>query len=414
LKKILAFAMIAAAATLVGLRIHEAFQRHEAQNAKMAKKKSGVRVVSVSLGKAEVGRVREEILITGSLRPKEQVDVTAKGTGRVERILFQLGDRVAKGALIAELEDDELQQQVQRARASLSVVEASTRQRRAELDNAKALLARTGSLMKEGLIPKTDLEARQTAYEVVQAQLQLAEAQEKQAQAEINELEIRLAQTRVYAPMSGLVARRHIDVGALVSPTVPIVSLVNVSTLVTIANVPEREVSKLRVGNEATIEVDAYGEQKFRGRVARIAPVLDAATRSATVEVEIPNPEGSLRAEMFARVTLDLAAMRDAVLIPRDALVYRGTQPGVYVSENNRPVFRTIEAGRVIGDRVEVLGNLTAGTVIVTRGSTMIREGDQMKITGEPRSAKGGGDPPSGELRKPGPAKAEIAEATGH
>jgi RND family efflux transporter MFP subunit len=382
-KTIIGLAFAAGAAVLLGLRIQTAFVEHEEMTRKAATKKGGIRVVAVSVGKAAYGQVREEILLTGSMRPKEQVDVTAKATGRVEKLFFQMGDRIPKGALIAELEDDELQQQVQRATASLSVVQASTRQRQAELDNAKAHLMRAEQLMKEGLIPRTEYESRRTANEVSLAQMQLAKAQEGQAQAEINELKIRLAQTKIYAPMAGIVARRHVDEGALLSPSTPILSLVNLSTMVTMANVPERDVAKLRVGNRAQIEVDAFGDRKFQGRVARIGPVLDAATRTATVEVEIPNPDGGLKAEMFARVTLDLESTRQAVLIPREGLVYRGQQPGVYLTQNSKPVFQPVETGQTMGDQVEIIANLNAGDPIVLRGATMLREGDQIRVTGE-------------------------------
>jgi RND family efflux transporter MFP subunit len=165
-----------------------------------------------------------------------------------------------------------------------------------------------------------------------------------------------------------------------VNPSNPIVNLVNMATMVTMANVPEREVGKLRVGSRALVQVDAYGEQRFTGRIARIAPVLDPATRTATVEVEIPNSNGGLKAEMFARVTIDLASQRAAVLIPREALVYRGQQAGVYVMQDKRPVFRTVETGLTRGDDVEVLANLQAGATIVTRGATMLNEGDQIRI----------------------------------
>ena len=204
------------------------------------------------------------------------------------------------------------------------------------------------------MIPRQEFESRRTAYQVVEAQLDLARAQEREAQAELNELEIRLSQSKIYAPMSGHVARRHVDVGALVSPATPIISLVNLSTMVTMANVPEREVGKLRVGNKATIEVDAFGNTSFAGRVARIGPVLDPSTRSATVEVEIPNPDAGLKAEMFVRVMLDLGSTRPAVLIPREALVYRGQQAGVFLDQSGTPVFIPVDTGLTVDSEVEV------------------------------------------------------------
>jgi RND family efflux transporter MFP subunit len=345
-------------------------------------------VVSVSVDKARSGQVNEEILLTGALKPKEQVDVNPKATGRVQKLYFYVGDAVKKGDLIAELEDDELQQQVKRATASQAVSQASLAQREAELANSKAEVGRAEILLKDGLIPRVDYETRLTHFQVVQAQVQLARAQVQQALAELNELRIRLEQTKVYAPLNGHIARRHVDVGALVNPSQPLVTIVNLAIMVTMANVPEREVSKLRVGNQAIVQVDAFGDRRFSGQVARIGPVLDAATRSAWVEVEIPNPDSGLKAEMFARVHLDLASKRQAVVIPREALVYRGTQPGVYVVQQNRPLFRMIETGLTQGDDVEVIANLEAGTPIVTRGASMITEGDQIRIARPPAEKK--------------------------
>jgi HlyD family secretion protein len=395
-KAVIAFLGITGAAVGVAYRVHQAYERKVTAETK-GKKGASSRILTVSVDRARTGLVDEEILITGSLRPKEQVDVMPKATGRVIRLSLQVGDSVSTGALVAELEDEELRQQVNRAQAAVEVSRASLAQRQAELVNAQADIRRAENLFKEKLIARQEFEARQTAYKVVETQVQFARAQERQAQAELNELKIRLGQTKVFAPMSGIVAKRYVDVGALVNPANAIINIVNLSTMVTMASVPEREVGKLRVGSRALVEVDAFGSQRFTGRIARIAPVLDPATRTATVEVEIPNPNHSLKAEMFVRVTIDLANQREAVLIPREALVYRGQQPGVYVmQEERRPVFRNIETGLTRGDEVEVLANLDAGTRIITRGASMLTEGDQIRIA-EPSDRKTASEAPAGK-----------------
>jgi cobalt-zinc-cadmium efflux system membrane fusion protein len=150
--------------------------------------------------------------------------------------------------------------------------------------------------------------------------------------------------------------------------------------MVTVANVPEKDVSRLRLNQRAVVSVDAYGKEEYVGKVARISPVLDVATRTALVEVEITNPQGALRAEMFARVKLDLGAMREAVLIPRESLVYRGQQAGVYVVQSKKPVFRPVDAGATHAGQIEVLANLEAGATIVNKGAAMLQEGDQIRI----------------------------------
>ena len=360
--------------------------------------------VTVSAVTAEIGVVSEKLVLTGSLKPKEQVDVTPKSTGRLQRIHFNVGDSVNVGDLIAEFETDEIEQQVRRAEAAISVTKASLNQRRAELANAEVQLDRSERLRKDGLISPQDYEMQKTQTEVVRSQVTLAEAQMQQAEAELRELGIRLEQTRIYAPINGQIALRYADVGALLGPNTPMVRVVNLRTMVTVANVPERDVGKLRIGNQAQVRVDAFGDREFSGRVARIAPVLDAATRSAMIEIEIANPGNLLKAEMFARVQLDLASTREAVLLPREALVYRGAQPGVYLIKENRPEFRPIETGLAEGGQIEVLGNLDPGTLVVGRGSTMISDGARISVVdgGEPSPAG-----PGGRSRGGAPAKAQ-------
>ncbi len=390
MKRTLIVIAIMALAGLGAWRLRQSGQEEAA--AKSAPRGPVSRQVTVDLAKVETGSIQEQILITGALKPKEQVDVTVKAPGRVEKILVHVGDSVKVGDLIAELEQEELKQQVNRAQASLSVSRAALTQREAELSNAEANLKRAEMLMNDGLISAQDLEARKTGYQVVQAQVRLSQAQVRQAEAELRELNIRLGHTQIFAPIHARVAHRYVDVGALVSPSIPIVRLVNLDTMVTAASVPEREVGKLRVGNRATVRVDAFGSQSFQGRVARISPVLDAATRSANIEIEIANPGGLLKAEMFARVELDLASTRETTLIPREALVYRGQQPGVYLLEDNQHAFVPIETGLMQGEKVEVLGGIQPGKTIVGRGSSMLGEGDRVVIAGQERKGRGPGE----------------------
>lgn len=389
--KIIAVLVGAGLVYLVGSRVYDANQ-----SAAPAKKKAG-RVVNVDVTEARVGPIREELLLTGSLKPKETVDISPKITGRIETIHYLVGDVVKPGDVLAELEADELRQQVMRSEASYAVGEANVAQSRAQLANAKADLDRAQLLFDQDLLSPQEFQQSQTSLQVLEAQVQLSEAQLQQAQAELNELRIRLEGSMVYSPMHAVVSERYVDPGALVNPNTPILQVVNLSTMVTRGNVPERYVENLSVGSLAEVNVDAIPGQLFEGRVARIAPVLDAATRSAVIEIDIQNPSHVLKAEMFARITLDLGSTREATLIPRDGLVYRGQQPGVYVvpEQADRPIFRVIETGLTREGQVEVIANLDAGTRIVGRGATMLRDGDRI-TSGQGGGARGGGGPGGG------------------
>ncbi len=411
-KRIVAVLIGIALVYLVGSRVYEAKQQASAPG----KKKAAGRIVNVDLTEARIGEIREELLLTGSLKPKEVVDVNPKATGRIEKIHFLVGDWVASGTLVAEIEDDELEQQVKRSEASQAVSNANIVSRQAELANAKANLDRAQLLFDEGLLSPQEYQQENTSLQVMEAQLQLAEAQAQQTLAELSEFRIRLRQTKIYAPMSGVVSERYVDPGALVAPNNSILQIVNLSTMVTQGNVPERNIGKLSIGNAAEVIVDALPERDFQGRVARIAPVLDAATRSALIEIDILNPDMVLKAEMFARILLDLGSMREATLIPRDGLVYRGQQPGVFIVEGEaqRPVFRVIETGMTREDQIEVLANLDAGTRIVGRGATMLRDGDRINTGGRLGGGPGGaGMPSSAPGKSAGAAPGKSAPAKG-
>ena len=398
-RKIILGLVLTAAVGFAGWRVWQAYEKKSAAAQPSAKGPgngaAAARVITVAVARARSGAVRDDIEITGSLKPKEQVDVTSKITGRVQSLTVQVGDLVKRGQIIAELEDAELTQQVRRAQAARDVVIATRQQRNAELANVKADADRSKQLFDQGLIARQDYETKLTNYRVMQAQVALVAAQQEQAAAELRELTIQRSQMKIIAPISGYVAQRYVDMGAVISPSTPIVRLVNLSTMVAVANVPERSISRLRVGGGAVVTVDALNQQEFPARIARIAPVLDVATRTALVEVEIANPNGALKAEMFARVKLDIGGTRDAILVPREALVYRGQQPGVYVLESKNPVFRPVDTGTAHGTDVEVTTNLPAGTPVVSRGAAMIQDGDQIRVMEQKDASKDRSDAPS-------------------
>lgn len=366
---------------LVGFRFYQA-AKSQSETQSGPRGQGGTRVEAVETGFVEVGKLNEKISLVGSLKAKELVDVNPKVAGRIVQMKVDTGHPVRSGALLAVIEDAEIEQQVERSKASMAVNEASISQREAELANAKAELDRQERLLEAGLISRQQFEAVQTRFRVAQSQLELARAQKRQSEAERRELDILHGQTRVYAPMSGIIAKRHVDVGAMVNPSVPIVTVVNVSTMVIYANAPERDVARIKLGLPATVTFDSLPGQRYEGRVMRISPVLDPQTRNGTVEIEIDNRDGALKAEMFARSEVDLGTTREATLIPRDALVYRGEQPGVYLLASGTAKFQAVETGLNQGDRIEVIAGVKEGEVVVTRGANLIKDGDPVKVEG--------------------------------
>ncbi|HSE97733.1 MAG TPA: efflux RND transporter periplasmic adaptor subunit [Blastocatellia bacterium] len=367
---------LAAVAVFLGMRVFQAVE----SESETGRGPGGPRIQTVQTGLTTRGAMTEKITLTGALKAKEQVEVMPKLSGRVLQIKVDTGQVVQRGALIAVIEDAEIVQQVERAKASIAVGEAAVSQRQAELNNARAELDRSRHLLNEGLVSRQQFDEAQTRYKVAESQLELARAQTRQSEAEQRELNIRHEQTRIYSPMSGYVARRLVDVGAMVNPSTPIVTVVSVNTMVINANAPERDIARIKPGVRAVVLLDSLPGRQYEGRVMRISPILDPQTRNGVVEIDIQNRGGELKGEMFARAELDLGTTREAVFVPRDALVYRGDQPGVYLLEGDVARFRPVETGLTQEDRVEVVSGLKEEETVITRGANVIKEGDRVRV----------------------------------
>ncbi len=390
---------ILALAGFIGYRVLEAVRaKSEIKQSGMPGQGGGPgggRAQNVQTGSVTSGKISEKITLTGALRAKERVDVTAKIPGRIIKLNVDTGQSVSRGSLIAVIEDDEIQQQIERSKAAIAVVDASIAQREAELNNAKVEMERKRKLVEDGLLPRSEMDGLETRYRVSQSQLEFARAQRRQSEAELRELNIRQSQTRIYSPTNGIVASRQMDIGAMANSNSPIVTIVSVSPMVIEAKASEVDIARIRRGATVNVTVDSLPGQKFSGRVMRISPLLDPQTRNGLVEIEISNRGGALKGEMFARAELDLGSQRETALLPRDALVYRGEQPGVYLIESDKAKFQPVATGLTQDDKVEVVNGLKVGDVIITRGSNLLKDGDRVRVGGQPGGPGSGRQTPN-------------------
>ena len=318
--------------------------------------------------------------LLGELKPQAVVEVMSRISGRLREVLVDRGDRVSKEQLLAIVDDVDLLQQIHRAEAAISVAAAAVSREEATYENLKIQVARYRELHQENLIATQDLEDLVSRMRVAQAQLELVRAQVRQAEASLSELKIQHDQTRIYSPLNGFVGIRHLDPGALVNPSVPIVSVLNLERVKTLVPVSESGISRIRVGLRSEIVVDVYPDRVYQGTITRISPYLNPETRSADVEIEIVNRDGTLKPGMFAHVKIDARISETALSIPRSALLSRGAQQGVYFLTRDRTtVFREIEIGRIEDDVVEVLRGLQEGAQIVSTGAQNLNDGDEVR-----------------------------------
>ena len=344
--------------------------------------------LTVELSKASRATIQAEITIVGNLIGQATVAVAPRAAGRVESVTVRLGDRVTRGQRLAKIEDFDIQEQVKQAEAAQQVSEATIRQREADLKLAQTNAERSRSLFERQLLPKQTLDDNEARYQSAEAAVDLARAQSLQSKARLDELRINLGNTIISSPVTGYVSRRSVDPGAFVSQNVPVLDVVDISTVRLVANVVEKDLTELQTGNATRVDVDAFPGEVFTGRIARVSPVLDPATRTAPIEIEIPNPTARLKPGMYARVSVTTSTRKEALVVPATAVVDLGGRRGVFTPLNETAIFRALDLGTEQKDLVEILGGLADGDTVITTGSSALRDGDRIVL---PEGAGGRG-----------------------
>jgi RND family efflux transporter MFP subunit len=338
------------------------------------------------------GSVSAAVTVVGNLIGNSTVSVTPRAAGRLQEISVRLGDRVSRGQRIAKIEDFEMQEQVRAQEAAEEVSRATIRQREADLQLATTNAERSRNLFARQLLPKQTLDDTESRLIAAQAQLDLARAQNTQSSARLQELRLNLANTVIVSPVDGFVASRTVDPGAFVGQNAAIVSVVDIASVRLVANVVERDLKQIGPGDGATVTVDAFPGEVFSGRIARVSPVLDPATRTAPIEVEIPNPSFRLKPGMYARVQVVTDQKREVLVVPANALVDIGGRRGVFIALDNSTVtYRPVNTGIEEENQIEILQGVAEGERVVTTGAGALREGDRVIYAGEGGGRQGAG-----------------------
>ncbi len=367
------------------------------------------------------GPVAERVTIVGNLIGAATVEAVPRVNGRLQSVSVRLGDSVRRGQTIAKVEDREIQEQVNQAEAAFKVSQATIRQREADLKLAQTNLERNRTLLERELLPRQTFDDTEARHQAAVAQLDLARAQFEQSKSRLDELKINLANTVISSPVDGFVGKRYLDPGASVSPNVPVASIVDIRTVRMVANVVEKDVKRLNVGMAAQVEVDAFPGEKFVGRVARIAPVFDPQTRTAEMEIEIPNGGYRLKPGMYSRVDLTTESRENAMTVPSNAVVELQGKVGVFVASTSAPQqasnppaqggaaaapmtakFQPVQVGIRQGEQVEITSGLSDGARVITTGATALKDGDRIVASNQTPGGGRGQSPQGGQTPQGG------------
>ncbi len=302
---------------------------------------------------AQRGRVERTTTVAGMIEPIRVVGVNAQLAGALESVRVLEGTRVGAGTLLATVNANELEAQVQSAEAA-QVFAASTAQRSEEL-------------FKNRIITAVEYERDQAALAA--------------ANATLTQLKTRLGFATVRAPISGVITERLVETGDIVSNNQRLFTVADVSTLVTRVQVSELEVGALKTGQQVELSVDAFPGERFVGRIRRVFPSADSATRMVPVEVALTGSATTrVRPGYTARATFQLDERNDAVLVAARAVLGTSGARSVFVVKDGKAERRAVRVGPEANGRVEVLDGVQVGDSVIVTGAVELREGAEVRV----------------------------------
>ncbi len=301
----------------------------------------------------------------GALFAKESTILSNRLPGYVGKVVVDFGDKVKAGQVLAQMEREELELQV-------DVADSALKQAQANFIRAKNEYERTQELFAEKLIPPQRQDAAEAEYKVAEAAVHSAEKALALARK-------RLRDTQVLSPVDGFVQQRFANSGEYLPAASKILEVVEIDPLKLRVPVPERYARLARIGLSMRIEVDALPGETFEGKLTRIAAGVDHATRSLLVEAEIPNPNGRLRPGYFAHVTAVLGE-ETALFIPRSGLYRFAGVDRVFIVNGSTVSSREVKSGAEDGDWVEITEGLAENEQVAVTALDRLADGMTVQI----------------------------------
>ena len=302
---------------------------------------------SVSVQQVFVKAVPQEATYTSTILPYIKNNIVPQTAGRITKINVEIGDKVKKGQVLAEIDKTQLHQ------AQL------------QLSNAEVELGRLKALYEAGGLSKSDLDAVELQYNVAKTQVQ-------------NLVE----NTTLLSPIEGVITARHYDVGDMYAMAAPIFTVEQIKPVKLLVAISESDYSKVKKGDEVSIKAEAFPDLTFGGKVERIYPTIDPATRTFTAEVVVPNNFSTLRPGMFVRVTVNFGTNNN-VVIPDVAVVKQqgSGERFVYILNTDGTVtYKKVVLGRRMGAEYEVLEGVSDGATVVTGGQIRLKDGIKVSV----------------------------------
>ena len=308
--------------------------------------------VAVKIDTVGHQKISEQLTITGTVFPQQEVFIIPEAQGRITHVSFKIGDIKKTGDQLAKVDDELLQAQLVTAQANY--------------DKSKKDFERFEALFKENATTEITLENARLAFKNAEAQLTVAKRQ--------------LKNTNITAPFGGVITMKNVEIGSMVSNNAPIAQIVDISKLKVKLNVGESEVFQLKKGDPVEILTDVFPGSSYKGNIIFISEKGDEG-HTYPIEIELVNQQNRpLKAGMFVKAKFASVTKDEVLTIPRGALLGSYKEPKVFVIENNIAQERLILLGKIYEDKIEVLNGLNKDELVVTNGQHNLKVGTKVVI----------------------------------
>jgi membrane fusion protein, multidrug efflux system len=348
------------------------FLNRKSESDALAKETEAVSVPTVAVVQPQAEPGNDELVLPGNLQAFAESPIFARTNGYLLRWYKDIGSKIQKGELLAEIDTPEIDQELSQARASREQV-------RSALGLAKISADRWANLRKTDSVSQQEADQQASGYQQAQANLAAADANVRR----LEELE---SFKKVYAPFSGVLTRRNVDPGVLINSGAGLTGkelfdIARVDPLRVYVSVPQAYAPNMKVGMKATVTLQEFPGQKFMGTVARTADAIDPATRTLNTEVDVPNKDGKLLPGSFGQVHFATGTSIPRITIPVNAMLFRAEGPRVAVVDKDNTVhMHPINIGRDFGATLEILGGLEVSDRIIINPSDSLEEGQKVHV----------------------------------
>jgi RND family efflux transporter MFP subunit len=336
-------------------------------------------VRNISVLAVQQANVPDLLEAVGTVRAAQTSDAASQMMGNIVEIRSHEGDHVQRGQVLAIIDDSQPRAAVDRATAADLAAQQQLVGADSDLALAESTLKRYQTLFEKKSVSPQEFDEVKARQQAARARRDMAKAGQAQAQAALSQARTSLDYTRIRAPFDGVVTEKKADSGTLASPGMPIFTVEDVQRYRLEASVNESDLHYVRTGEQVSVVIDALDDAGLNGKVLQIVPAADTASRTFLVKIDLPT-DTRLRSGLFGRAQFS-RGQRQALLIPRSAVVERGQLQGIYVLDQNKVAsLRYITLGKPSGADVEVLAGLQNGERFVAKPGAVDLNGKRIEV----------------------------------